>query len=861
LTVFLGAVPGAGKTFALLQLAQRRRAAGVDVVVGAVNTHGRPEVEHLLEGLERLPRPAAEPTGLDLDAALARRPALVLADDLAAVNPGACRHPRRWQDVEELLGAGIAVYTTLNVYELESLKDVAVRVTEVEVEGAVPDRLIEQADEVALVDAPPEEIQERLAAGKIHAPEGGGRRLFRPGSLMALREMALRRTADHVDARMRRYRRDHAIRTTWPVTERILACVSPSPHAAHVVRAAKRLADTLRAEWLVVYVETPVQARGGASLRGRAMETLRLAEQLGAETAVLSGERVAEAVLAFARSRNASKIVVGKPRQPAWRRVIAGSIPDALIRGGGETDIYVISGEEAPHVPYVAPRVPRGRHWLGHGWAALVVAACTVLNLVIFPYVAHSTLALVYLLGVVAVAARSAPGPSVAACVLSVAAFDFFLIPPYFTFAVAATQDLVAFGVMLVVALVISGLTVRIRWLADSARERERRTAALYALSRDLAVAREVPAILGAAVRHIAEVFGGQVAVLLPQADGALRAAGGEGRSFPPGETERALGAWVYLHRRPAGLGTETSPDASALFLPLAASRGTIGVLAVRPTDRRTLDSPAQARQLESFGGQVALALERAQLAAEAQQAQLRVETESMRSSLLSSVSHDLRTPLATITGTASTLLEAETTLDGTTRRGLLETLCEEAGRLNALVRNLLDMTRLESGSMQVRKEWHPLEEIVGAAVARVEPLLAGHSLTVDVAPDLPLVPLDDILIEQVLINLLENAAKHTPTGTAVSLRAQASHGDLLVEVCDTGPGIPTGEESKIFAKFYRGTGASRGGAGLGLAICRGIVEAHGGRIWAENRADKGAAFRFTLPLAGTPPDVEPTLG
>ncbi|MFB3818807.1 MAG: DUF4118 domain-containing protein [Candidatus Methylomirabilales bacterium] len=862
LTLFLGAVPGSGKTFAMLQLAQRRRAAGIDVVIGAVNTHGRPETEHLLEGLERLPRPAADGGGLDLDAALARRPVILLVDDLAAANPAACRHPRRWQDVEELLGAGIAVWSTLNVYELESLKDVASRVTEVPPGVTVPDRLVEQADEVRLVDVPAEELLERLAAGKIHVPgdAAGGRRVFRPGTLLALREMALRRTADHVDARMRRYRRDHAIQTTWPVSERVLACVSPSPHAPHVVRAAKRFADTLRAEWLVVYVETPAQARRGAPARARVMETLRLAEQLGAETAVLSGERVADAALALARSRNASKIVVGKPRRPAWRRLVSRSIPDALVRAGGETDIYVISGEESPHVPYIAPRVRRRYDWAQYGWPVLVVAACTALNLTIFPYMAHSTLALVYLLGVVAVAARSGPAPSVVACVLSVAAFDFFFVPPYFTFAVAATQDMLAFAVMFVVALVISGLTVRIRWHADSARERERRTAALYALSRDLAVAREVPAVLEVAVRHIAEVFGGQVAVLLPQAGGSLRPAGAGRRSFSPGEKDLALGEWVYLHRRPAGLGTDTASDAPALYLPLAASRGTIGVLAIRPDDDRTLESPAQTRHLESFGSQVALALERAQLEAEAQQAQLRMETESMRSSLLSSVSHDLRTPLATITGTATTLLEAEGTLDPTTRRGLLETLCEEAGRLNRLVRNLLDMTRLQSGSVQIRKEWHPLEEIVGVAVARVEPLLSGHSLAVDVAADLPLVPLDDILIEQVLINLLENAAKHTPPGTAVHVRAAMGEGGILVEVADTGPGIPAGEESKIFEKFYRGPGAAPHGAGLGLAICRGVVEAHGGRIWAENRPGKGAAFRFTLPLAGSPPDVEARL-
>jgi two-component system sensor histidine kinase KdpD len=501
----------------------------------------------------------------------------------------------------------------------------------------------------------------------------------------------------------------------------------------------------------------------------------------------------------------------------------------------------------------VAPRRERDHAWVAYGRPVVMVAACTLLNFALFPYVPHSALPLVYLLGVIGVAARSRPGPSAVACALSVAAFDFFFVPPHFTFAVAEPQDVLTFGVMFVVALIISGLTVRIRWLADSAAERERRTAVLYALSRDLAAAREVPAILEAAVRHIGDIFGGRVLVLVPEPGGSLGAAGGGSAETQDLE----LGQWVYLHRRPAGLGTETSPEARALYLPLAASRGTLGVLAFRPSDIRAMQAPERVRQLETFSSQVALALERAQLAVEAQQAQLRVETESMRSSLLSSVSHDLRTPLATITGTATTLLQADTTLDAATRRGLLETLCDEAGRLNRLVRNLLDMTRLESGAVEVRKEWHPLEEIVGAAVARVEPLLHAHSLTVDIPDELPLVALDDILIQQALINLLENAAKHTPPGTAVHLTAEAGAAEVTVQVADTGPGIPAGEESRIFAKFYRGPAAPAGGAGLGLAICRGIVEAHGGRIWAENRPDKGAVLRFTLPLGATPPRME----
>jgi two-component system sensor histidine kinase KdpD len=490
-----------------------------------------------------------------------------------------------------------------------------------------------------------------------------------------------------------------------------------------------------------------------------------------------------------------------------------------------------------------------------------MVAVCTILNWLMFSFVPHTALVLVYLLGVVVVAARSGPGPSVLACVLSVAAFDFFFVPPYYTFAVAETQDILTFGAMFVVALVIGGLTVRIRWLADAASQREARTAALYAMSRDLAGAREVPVILEAAARHIGEVFRGQVAVLLPDAGGALHSESAGGKGFTPDAQELDLSRWVYQHRQRAGLSTGTSPKASALYFPLTASRGPLGVMGLRPDNPRTLSAPEQLRQLETFGSQVALALERAHLATEAQQAQVRVEAESMRSSLLSSVSHDLRTPLASITGTASSLLEGDASLDASTRRVLLETLYEEAERLNRLVRNLLDMTRLQSGALRVSKQWHPLEEVIGAALGRLDKLLRGRTVATQIPADLPLVPIDDVLIEQVLINLLENAVKYTPPGSQVEVATCVGEGNVTVGVSDHGAGIPLGDETRIFEKFYRGRSSTSRGAGLGLAICRGIIEAHGGRIWAENRPEGGALFQFTIPLTGRPPDMEQSDG
>jgi two-component system sensor histidine kinase KdpD len=864
LKVFLGAVAGVGKTYAMLQAARERRAEGVDVVVGWVDTHGRAETEALLADLELLPRRPIEYRAhtigeFDLDAALARRPTIVLVDELAHTNVPGSRHAKRWQDVMELLDAGIHVYTTLNIQHLESLNDVVAQITGVVVRETLPDSVVEQADEVELIDLPPEDLLQRLKDGKVYVPEQAAeavRSFFRKGNLIALRELALRRTADRVDVEMRHYMRDHAIRKTWPVTERILACVGSSPHSVRVVRATKRFADALRAQWIVAYVETPAHARLSDVDRARVAETLRLAEQLGAETVMLSGQRVSDEILAHARQRNVSKIVVGKPEQVRWADRLSGTIADNLLRRAGETDIYVISGEEAAGLPYVAPRRARGLRWLPYARAAGIVTFCTAFAWLMFPFFELSNLIMVYLLGVVLVASRSEPGPSVAASVLSVAAFDFFFVPPYFTFAVSDTQYFVTFAVMLIVALVISGLTVRIRWLAEAAAQRERRTAALYALSRELASVRGVPTILEAATRHIAELFRSRVVVFLANAAGGVTAHPTPG-GYALDSTEEGVGRWVFEHNQPAGRGTGTLPGAKALYLPLAASRGLIGVLGVRPNEAHSLQTPEEIHQLETFANQTALALERGLLADEAHATQIAMETEKLRSSLLSSVSHDLRTPLAAITGAASSLVETGHRLTPETRRELLDTIGDEAGRLNRLVHDLLDMSRLESGAVKAHTEWHPLDEIVGAALARVGKSHPGRGLVTGLPEDLPMVPVDDVLIEQVLVNLLDNAAKYSPKETTIEVRARAEKGAVVVEVGDRGPGLEAEDLDRIFQKFYRGKRPAGRGVGLGLAICRGFVEAHGGRIWAENRPEGGAVFRFTLPITGKPPRVE----
>jgi len=864
LKVFFGAAAGVGKTYAMLEAARQQRQHGVDVIVGWVETHGRAETEALLDGLEILPPRLVEYRGatlreFDLDAALARRPALILVDELAHTNAPGARHPKRWQDVLELLDAGINIYTAMNVQHVESLNDLVAKITGVVVRETVPDSVFDQTDEVELIDLPPDELLQRLKDGKVYMPGLAAeavQNFFRKGNLIALRELALQRTAQRVDAEMRDYMRDHAIGKTWPVSERLLVCIGPSPFSVRLIRAAKRMAERLGAEWIVAYVETPASLRLPQEARDRVVQAMRLAEQLGAVTVTLSGQRMSEEILAFARARNVSKIVVGKPSRPLWKRIAIGSIVDALVQGSGEIDVYVISGDREAAAPVARPAGRPPTDWAGYGCSVAAVAVCTGLAWVMFPLFALSNLIMAYLLGVVVVSTRWGRGPSILASVLSVAAFDFFFVPPYYTFAVTDTQYFVTFGVMLVVALVISGLAVRIRAQAEAARERERRIAALYAMSRELASTRGVHDLLDVAVRHIAEVFRTRVVVLLPQPGGRLAVEAALSAQFPLDSNELAVGQWAYDHGQIAGRGTDTLPGATGLYLPLTGSRGTVGVLGLRPEQPHALQSPEQLHLLETFAGQTALAIERAHLAEEAQQAQVRAETERLRNSLLSSVSHDLRTPLASITGAASTLLESGAKLDDRTRQDLLESLHEEAERLNRLVQNLLEMTRLESGALQLQREWHPLEEIVGAALGRFGKRLQDRPVTTKVPADLPLVPIDDVLIEQVLINLVDNALKYTPARSPIEISASSIEGAVLVEVADRGPGLPPGDEKRIFDKFYRsGTQAVRG-AGLGLAICAGIVEAHGGRIWAENRPGGGVTFRFSLPVKDTPPPM-----
>jgi len=864
LVIFFGAAPGVGKTYAMLEAARTERDLKRDVVVGIVETHGRYDTGALVIGLELLPRRKVQYRGVtleefDLDAALARKPGLILVDELAHTNPPDSRHLKRWQDVEELLDAGIDVYSTLNVQHIESLNDVVAQVTGVVVRETVPDRVIEQATEVRLIDLPPDELLERMSEGKVYMPEKAERaaqNFFRKGNLIALRELALRSTAERVDAQMRMYRTAHGIHGVWAITERVLVCVSPSPSSARLIRAARRIAASLHAPCIAAYVETPSALRMSDANRQQLADNLRLAEQLGAEAVTLKGERAALETVRYARSRNVTRIVIGKPTHSRWRDLVRTSFLEEIVRSSGDIDVHVISGDEAPkRLPAVWQRTSAKP--LSYVASAGTATAATLVSGLLFGRRQLADVVMIYLMGIILVSLRFGYGPSICAAILSIFMLDFFFVPPYLSFSVSDFQHVVMFGVMFVVAVVVSNLTRRVRMQADAARYRERRTATLYRMSRELAATRATRNLANVAVEHVHEVFEAQVALLLEGIDGRLENLATGDHAFTLDEKEKAVVEWVWSHGKPAGLSTDTLPSSRALYSRLDSAQGPVGVLGVMPTDARRFGDPEQRSLLEVIANQVASALERARLAEQAQRAQVEIEAERLRSSLLSSVSHDLRTPLSVIKGAASALVESDAKLEPEARSDLAKTIEEEADRLNRLVRNLLDMTRLASGAIQITKEWQPIEGVVGAALERLEEQLRGREITTHLSSDTPpLVPIDGVLVEQLFINLLENAVKYTPDGSPIEISAHPDDGNLVLEVADRGPGIPPESAQKIFEKFYRLPRERGGGAGLGLAICRAIVEAHGGRIWAENREGGGACFRFTLPIAGPAPVV-----
>ena len=883
LKIFFGAAAGVGKTYAMLTEAREKRIEGTDVLVGLVETHGRSETAALLADLEVLPSRSVEYRGaqlqaFDLDAALARKPTLILVDELAHTNVEGSRHPKRWNDIEELLDAGIDVYTTLNVQHLESLNDIVGGITQVRVWETVPDTVFEGADEVELVDLPPDDLLERLREGKVYLPqqaEHAIRNFFRKGNLIALRELALRRTAERVDAQMRDYREDQSINDVWRAGDQLLVCIAPNPLAERLIRAGKRLASSLHADWVVAYVETPKLQRLSAAARDEVLTYLRLAEELGASTVTLSAQDMAQEILRYAREKNVTKIVLGKPTRTGWRRWVLGSVVDTVVRQAHDVDVYLLALDNTTSSPAAAglELLTRSRAYLGlrerqtpgksryqrYIWSVAVTAGATLLCAPMFGRFDPANLVMVYLVGVIVVATRYGRGPSGLASLLSVGAFDFFYVPPRFTFAVSDAQFLVTFAVMLLVGLVISNLAANLRSQASVASHRERRAAVLYALTRELGAAQTEQAVARIAVTHIGEEFEGQSVVLFPDARGKIVHPKAQSIHYSFHGSDIGVAQWVYDHGQVAGRGTDTLPGTDGVYFPVKGASGTIAVLVLLPVNLRRVFLPEQQRLVDTFISLIMQAADRIRFAQEAQNANVKAETEGLRNALLNAISHDFRTPLAAIVGASSSLIDVQTRLTEEGRLELARTIYEEARRMTKLANSLLDMARLEAGSVALRRQWCGIEEIVGSVVPRLHARLAEHPVDIRLPPTLPLVNIDPAMIEQVLENLLENAAKYTPPGTPIEIGAELVHEQVVVWIADRGPGLPGGLEERLFDKFYRGHAErAQSGVGLGLTICRAIVEAHGGKISGLSRPGGGAEFRFTLPAGEEPPAIAP---
>lgn len=872
LRIFFGFAPGVGKTYRMLQVARAAKAQGVDVAVGVVETHRRSETAALLDGLELLPRRLVlyhrhNLEEFDLDLALARKPAVLLVDELAHTNAPGSRHAKRWQDVLELIEAGIDVFTTVNVQHIESLNDVVAQITRVRVKETIPDSILDSADEIELVDLAPDALLQRLHDGKVYLPEQAkvaAAHFFQRGNLLSLRELALRRTAQHVDEDVQEYREQHGVADTWAAGERILVAVGPAPSSGHLIRATARMAAGLRCPWIAAYVDTSALGPENEQARQRLETHLRLVESLGGRVTRLTDSRVADSLLEYARKNNVTRIVIGKPTHSRLRDRLRGSLVDSVVRGSGDIDVHVIrgdAGEAAPRADAAPARIVAPLR--AYVQAAIIVAATTSIGVTIRSMFPVPDLEILYLLAVMVAAARLGRGPAIFAAALGVAAYDVLFVPPYFRFAVADARYFLTFGMMFGVGFVISELTTRLRRQERGALAREERTAALYAFSRDLDRApvgdvpsREREAVADVITRRASDVFAARTFVYGVDESGSLALASAfpSGAAFDP--KELAVVQWCFEHGRPAGRGTDTLPGSTYTSTPLVSGGKTVGVLALELASHEPLG--AEPREfLLAFARQSALALERIRLAEEARRSQVRANTEAMRSSLLSAVSHDLRTPLASITG-AATSLRDDAQLPESTRGELVASICDEAERLERLVANLLDMTRLESGALVLKKDWVPVEEVVGSALTRLEARLGERPIHIDLPDDLPLVSVDPVLFEQLFVNVFENAAKYTPAGSAIDIRGRHQGAQVVIEVSDRGPGVPAGSEEHIFEKFSRGSHAGISGAGLGLAISRAIAQAHGGSMTARRRTDaSGSTFSISLPVLSPPADAE----
>jgi two-component system sensor histidine kinase KdpD len=854
--------PGVGKTFAMLRAAQQQSKEGVDLVVGIVETHGRAETEALLAGLPVIPRKRIEYRGtqlaeMDLEAILQRKPRLVLVDEFAHTNAPGSRHPKRYQDVVELLDAGIDVYTTLNVQHIESRADTVRQITGVTVQETLPDSVFELATQIELIDLPPESLLERLREGKVYlgdravaAAEG----FFRDAHLTALRELALRFVAERVDKQLRSLRASGPIKTIWRSGERLLVAVGPSPSSLQLVRWTRRMAAAQGASWMAVSVESshalePTDAR-------RLEQNLALARELGAEVVMTRDDDIAGALVRVALQNNATQIVVGKSRSPRWLDLLrGGSLVDRLLRCSGGIDIYVVPAERSAEngKPWLTSRLLERSPAAEYGEVGMVLGALTLVSWFIAPHFGYLVVGLFYLLAVIALSLRVGRGPVFAAGVASALTWNFLFIPPLFTFVTGKFEDGMMFGTYFAVALIAGQLTARIRASERNERRREERATALFHLTRALSAARTLDDAVSAALRQAEGLFSAQASLLL-ESEGAGGLSAHAASSFQLSEKEQAVAEWAWRSRKKAGRFTDTLPFAEGFHLPLVRDEVTAGVLVIRvaPESGLTL---AQRDLAESFAAQLALVVEREQLRAAGEREKLLAESEKLHRALLDGVSHELKTPLAVLSAASESMVLA----DPETRDRLTAEIGTATRRLHRLVNNLLDQTRLESGALRPRLDWCDPHDLVNAAADSVRDSLSGHPFDTSIPDEMPLFRADFALMEQVIANLLLNAAFHTPEGTPIFLAAGVEEAKQRVyfTVADRGPGLPEAMKDRLFKKFQRGDEARAGGLGLGLSIIRGFVVAQGGEVVAGQNPGGGAVFTVYLPYAphGEVPD------
>jgi two-component system, OmpR family, sensor histidine kinase KdpD len=858
LKIFFGMAAGVGKTYAMLEAAHRILREGEDLAIGYIETHGRTETESLVKGLELLPRKKIYYKGIqidefDIDAVLVRKPAIVLVDELAHTNAEGSRHAKRYQDVLELLANGINVYTTLNIQHLESQADLIEKITGVKIRETMPDSVLDAADEIEFVDISPDDLIKRLAEGKVYVPDKAGlaaERFFRKGNLSALREIALNYTARIVGSELRNYTQQKNIQGPWKSGDYLLVAIGPGPYSDYLIRWTRRTAFNLNAPWIALYVEQ--QKKLSPQAQDNLNKNINLARELGAEVITTSDDNISGGILRTARQKNITQIVVGKPLRQYFRDFFkGGNLIERLLKGSGDIEIHVVTQPKT----VTKKRTKFFKNFTYNSKPAdfikgiIVVTGVTLISLLLVSFTGYWTIALLYLLCVVILSLFIGREPVLLAAALSALVWNFLFIPPLFTFHIDKIEDALMFWMYFVIAMILGHLTTKLRKKEQALRFSETQISELYEFGKILSIAFGIDEVVSTAVVYIENYFKSGVSVILCDETGLLVKEAHTSSSFEINLKERSVAEWTFKNKRPAGLFTDTLPQSEAYYIPLLSSGKAVGVMGICPGSEQNSMSLEQKSFLQSIAYQLSVRLEREFLTISGQKTMIVNESERLYKILLNSVSHELRTPLTTITGASSSLLDSTVDERPEARKALAGEIKKAGEKLNSLVGNLLDMSRLDSGKLKLTLDWNDICDITGTALNRLEDESKNHPITFNCAENIPPLRADYLLMTQAIYNIIHNSMTHTDSGTPVNINIRNNEAGISIIIEDEGPGIPVDDQGKLFDKFYRGENASRSGLGLGLSISKGIVELHGGKITAENIKPKGARFIIYLPI------------